>query len=183
MKMETGRLFATMKMQQVGLVSAFRCFLFTLGRRSDRLSIIMTFVVSVLVHSSIDVVVLPRRCRTWWRRLGRTGYSATCEHRPLYLHVHAVIHAQADHLPVGYLRTTSYDPRSYGGVVVAKLPFEPWPFFQKITHRGLAGSNATDAALVQCPSTPCERHRLQFRSCSMRLFVLTAALQHVQLDY
>ena len=30
MKMETGRLFATMKMQQVGLVSAFRCFLLTL---------------------------------------------------------------------------------------------------------------------------------------------------------
>jgi hypothetical protein len=38
---------------------------------------------------------------------------------------------------------------SYNGVVVAKLPFEPWPFFQKITHRGLSGSNSTDAALVR----------------------------------
>ena len=56
--------------------------------------------------------------------------------------------------------------------MVAKLPFEPWPFFQKITHRGLAGSNATDAALVQLPSTPCERHYLQTRSCSVHVSVL-----------
>lgn len=36
----------------------------------------------------------------------------------------------------------------YGGKVVAKLPFEPWPFFQKITHRGLPGTDPTDAAMT-----------------------------------
>jgi hypothetical protein len=65
MKMETGRLFATMKMQQVGLVSAFRCFMFTLERRCDCLLVLMTSVLSMLANPSIDVDVLPRRCRTW----------------------------------------------------------------------------------------------------------------------
>lgn len=41
---------------------------------------------------------------------------------------------------------------SYDGKVVAKLPFEPWPFFQKITHRGLPGTDPTDAAMVSLPS-------------------------------
>ncbi len=43
--------------------------------------------------------------------------------------------------------------RSYGGVVVAKLPFEPRGFFQKITHRGLEGSDPSDAAMVGAPQT------------------------------
>jgi hypothetical protein len=87
------------------------------------------------------------------------------------------------HLPTDHVRTKfCYTFCSYGGVVVAKLPFEPWPFFQKITHRGLAGSNASDAALVQLPSTPCKRLHLQLQPCSMHVSVLTAALQPVQLD-
>ena len=36
----------------------------------------------------------------------------------------------------------------WGGQVVGRLPFEPIPFFAKITHRGLEGPNITDCSAV-----------------------------------
>lgn len=37
----------------------------------------------------------------------------------------------------------------WGGQVVGRLPFHPLPFFQKVTHRGLEGANATDCSAVR----------------------------------
>eukprot|EP00897_Mesotaenium_endlicherianum_P004922 jgi/Mesen1/4458/ME000227S03478 len=36
----------------------------------------------------------------------------------------------------------------FDGKAVAKLPFVPFRFFQKMTHRGLPGEDATDCAMV-----------------------------------
>lgn len=36
----------------------------------------------------------------------------------------------------------------FDGQVVAKLPFEPYPFFQRLTHRNLPGTDVTDCAMV-----------------------------------
>lgn len=42
----------------------------------------------------------------------------------------------------------------YEGVVVAKIPFEPFPFVRPISHRGLSGDNFTDCSMVNLPPSP-----------------------------
>jgi hypothetical protein len=37
----------------------------------------------------------------------------------------------------------------YDGHIVAKLPFHPHPFFQKMSHRGIAGNDPTDCSMVR----------------------------------
>ena len=37
---------------------------------------------------------------------------------------------------------------SYHGIVVAKLPFVPIGFLQRLTHRGLPGNDFTDCAMI-----------------------------------
>src|SRR5690606_25424746 len=41
-----------------------------------------------------------------------------------------------------------YLSRTYSGIVVAKLPFQPLSFFQKLTHRTLEGDDFTDCSFV-----------------------------------
>jgi len=36
----------------------------------------------------------------------------------------------------------------FGGKVVAKLPFEPWPLVRSISHRGLSGTDFTDCSMA-----------------------------------
>mmetsp|Transcript_9305 Transcript_9305/g.23732 ORF Transcript_9305/g.23732 Transcript_9305/m.23732 type:complete len:188 (+) Transcript_9305:154-717(+) len=45
---------------------------------------------------------------------------------------------------VGYKALSSH----FDGVVVAKLPFEPFPFVRGMSHRGLAGDDFTDCSMA-----------------------------------
>lgn len=47
---------------------------------------------------------------------------------------------------------------SFAGVVVAKLPFEPFSLVQKISHRQLEGEDPTDCSVVR-------RAYLVYRMC------------------
>lgn len=42
----------------------------------------------------------------------------------------------------------SYLSRTFDGIVVARLPFEPFGFVTSFTHRGLPGSNYTECAFL-----------------------------------
>ena len=37
---------------------------------------------------------------------------------------------------------------SYHGIVCAKLPFTPFGFLQRVTHRGLPGNDPTDCSMI-----------------------------------
>ena len=42
----------------------------------------------------------------------------------------------------------SFLSNQFQGVVVAKLPFEPFGFVQGITHRNLPGNDTTDCSMI-----------------------------------
>lgn len=152
---ETGRQFSAMKLQQMLIVSWASGELPLRGTAYTAVPWLSIDTVCArydpqLPHMTTQTSMLPaagdghhgRGIQTPQLLVGRLSRIAHTRHH------------QRRHSPMSSLMRHPENcvcHRSYGGVVVAKLPFEPWGFFQKITHRGLEGSDPSDAAMVGAP--------------------------------